>query len=323
MSVVGSYRLSYSYERLLTSLAGVVSLIFMMSTTLRSLGMLLIILALLAQQEQRLSLKQCLMQPWMVMILLWLAWIFCAGFWSDASASVICSLDKKYLKLLYLPFFVVLMRQAVYRAWAMHGLIWGVASSALISCLAYASVPGFEQLNADQIFVNHVEYSIFASVAVMLLMFQWSQVASSSLQSTGYLLGFILLSFQLFWVNGGRMGYLIYSLSVMLSLLLWFSWQRIGWMLLALALFIIVGYECSPTLHRRVFDFFYELQTYQDLHQGSNAIGARLQFHALAKQLWWHHPWMGSGIGSFSHEVVSRGLFEFMGWNQLADPHSQ
>lgn len=132
----------------------------------------------------------------------------------------------------------------------------------------------------------------FISYAYILLAF------SDKKKRLFFIILFLIASFNVLFINIGRSGYVVYF-----SLLLLLCWQKFSWKGLSLALLLSVFllgsvWSLSSNFKERFFSVHTEIQEY---HKGNEdtSTGLRLSFYRNSLQLFFKHPWIGTGTGSF------------------------
>ena len=269
-------------------------------------------------------------EKWCIATFLFFIWLCLSDLWSPAPYHVSLTIDKRYLPLLYFPVFVAVLSQAHARFVVLHVFLTIVLISALVSiCSFFHLIPGLT-VSPEDVINNHITYGFFG--AYMAYISACLTMQSKALYiRVMYTLISLILSFQILWINGGRLAYV---LLVFLSVLWIKQFLSKKIMLLALSL-LAVGLGCtyyfSPVMNHRVQTTLTQLKTYSldksDIHapdaQDFATHEPRMQFHQITKQLFLAHPVIGSGTGSFRQAVVPTQLFPMMNWDVLADAHSQ
>lgn len=273
----------------------------------------------------------CLMKErWYVATFLFFIWLCLTDLWSPAPYHVSLTIDKRYLALLYFPVFVAVLSQAHARFVALHVFLIIVLMSALVSiCSFFHFIPGLT-IPPEDVINNHITYGFFGAYMAYISACLAMQ-SNTSYTRAMYALISMILAFQILWINGGRLAYV---LVVFLSVLWIKQFLSKKIMLLALSI-VVLGLGCiyylSPVMNHRVQTTLTQLKTYSQDKSDRHAPNAqdfathepRMQFHQITQQLFLAHPIIGSGTGSFRQAVVPTHLFPMMNWDILADAHGQ
>jgi O-antigen ligase len=308
-------------KRLAYVLLAITYFILPISSSIKSITLTAFLMLALFTPAYRLAACRLFQTPWMKGVCFFLCVIMLDCLWGPASMKGKWVSFEKYMKLLYLPFLVVMFRHLSAREMAIKIALAGISFVSMLSILAYFQ---FLSLNSDAVFRNHIVFGFMgaygAYMAACLACARFQQ-GGKGFGQWGYALLAFLLAFQVAWVNGGRMAYLL----LLILALLW-AWQCFSKKQLLIACVLvcaglITAYQFSPTMHSRIDWTKTEIAEYRQ-EKLDSSLGLRVQMHRFAKQLFLAHPVFGNGTGSFlalSDEQLKLPGFE----GRLRDPHSQ
>jgi O-antigen ligase len=309
----------FSLERWVPFFLGLSLFALPLSSTAKSISLSLAVAAILLTPTYRSQLASVLQTSWCKAAIFLFVVAVLACLWSPANYSDQIYRIEKYSKLLYLPILVLGFRDEKSRAMGFNGFF---AAMFLTSCFAILLVKGFLpflKLNPDDLFRNHilVGYMLdFAAYAAALFAYR-----QRGLKRLGYALLFCLFTYHVLCVNGGRMGYIVYYLSMLLLIVQLFSWRQA-----LVAVIVLVGsfflvYSQTSFMKERIRLLQTQYENYQH-NDGDNSVGFRLQFHAYAHELFNRHPLRGNGTSSFPYYFKLENPVP--GWRyDILEPHSQ
>ncbi|MFC3908838.1 O-antigen ligase family protein [Legionella dresdenensis] len=289
-----------------------------LSSSGKSILMVLSILAIIAAPDYRRQIVSLFSQSWCKAAIALFALALVGCLWGPATIKEKMLVLEKYAKLLFLPILVVGLQNRKTRESAILAYIAAMALTAVLSVLVAKGVLITVKVNADSVFRNHIMTGImmsFAAYLSALLFFRRRGVVRIA-----YLLLFTLFSYQNLFVSVGRTGYVIYLLLLGLLVLQTFSWKQ------ALAGFAVIAavflgcYSTSDYMQLGVKTAVYEFQHYKQ--NKDTSIGYRIQFHNYAQQLFIQHPLFGNGTASFTASFrIDKPV---PSWDRtLLEPHSQ
>ncbi|MCH9715915.1 MAG: O-antigen ligase family protein [Gammaproteobacteria bacterium] len=298
------------------------------SSTARSLFIILAVLCFIFNSSARDDLKSLLAKPWMLALLALLSVAILGCFWGPATAHEKWIVLEKYSKLLCLPFFVVGFRNARTRHAAMHAFLAAMLLTTALLILKAMGMVDYGGPDPGQLFRNHTMTGyMLAFAAYLTLTFAFK---TTGLKRIAYAVCFVVLSYTVIFICTGRMAYLSYAVVMLVWFFQYFSWRKAMLFGGGFLLCFCVSYQVNPTmqflLHQAEDDW---ALYHQDVKNTS--LGLRLQFHTYAYRLFKQHIWIGNGTGGFSHllkrdasEVIRYGATSdrakpFIAW----EPHSQ
>jgi O-antigen ligase len=280
------------------------------SLTLKSICIITSTLAILLTPSYRTQLASIFSQKWNIAALIFFFIAFLACFWSSADYHLRFSFLEKYSKLLYLPILTVGFRERKTRIVSLYAFLLAIT----ITCIASIfKTKG----DAGEVFHNHIVTSyMMAFGAYLAALFAIQQ---HGVKRAVFITLTFLFTYQIIFVNTGRLGYILYATLMLLLLLQTFPLKyTISILLCVFALSTLSIYqksEMSNGLHRTVSEW----NNYQHGEKNSS-LGERFQFHQFAKSLFLMSPFAGQGIAGFVNAVQRDHFFPE---RKLADPHSQ
>lgn len=290
------------------------------SISIREVLFAICIIAIVMQVENRAIIKRLYWTVWGLAITGFVSFVLLSSFWSIAPLKIISNVDMRCIKLLYIPFLVAAFRDEALRDVAINSLMSAVTLVAIISILAYFQAPGFGFINSDYVFQSHVVFGFMGSVTAYLaaclamqkMQYRWFYSAVA-----------VIVAFQILWVNGGRMGYIL--LGVLTALWMWqyLSWRQIAFASSIYAALSFLAFNFSTIVHTRTQSAAFELQAYKNKTNLNTSVGYRLQYHQIAKKLFVAHPVVGFGSGAYSATVDKEKVFETQKMGVLNDAHGQ
>jgi len=241
----------------------------------------------------------------------------------------------KYIKLAFVPLFMLMFAEAKTRAWAERAYIGAMGLTLFLSYLVGVKLLAVQtwmnsMSSADNpvIFHSHItQNNMMAYAAFLALLKCRDAMATKSRLAWGAFAGLAILN-VLFMVQG-RTGYII-----LLVLLCWFAWTTLarnfhqrgkiwGWkqglaILMASILLVSSAYFVSPRLHERVSLVVAEMQAWQPNQENQHSsTGTRLNFYYNAIQIVAKHPLLGVGTGGFEASFTE----QIKGTNLLTTPN--
>ncbi|BBB15030.1 O-antigen ligase [Candidatus Rickettsiella viridis] len=227
--------------------------------------------------------------------------IVCISY-SVASWSEELYILSKYSKFLLGFFLFSVFSDEKTRYYAFFSFLCAATLTLLLSYLKFFGWDILHRFSGDSgVFKDHIFTGFllaFTSYAYALLAFsnkKWRLV---------FTVLFLLASFNVLFINLGRSGYVVFF-----SLLLLLSWQKFSWkgfsVAVLLSIFLLGGTLLLPSNFKdRFFTVHKEIQQY-DKGKEDTSTGLRLSFYKNSLQLFFKHPWIGTGTGSFAKAYAS------------------
>lgn len=249
---------------------------------------------------------------WIVLLVV-LAMTWSIAPWADRLSAL-----HKYSKLLYIPLLLVVCTDPKWRDRTIQAFLLGVLVIVILSYLkAFCGLHIGSNPNPAFIFYTHIETSFLVAFAAYLAaVYAWKNPR----WRIGYIILVVLFSYQEFFINDGRTGWVAY-----LVLLILFAIQFTGWKGVlvgcAVALMMVVGfYYVSPTFKNMIGESVVEIEQYKQGHV-ETSLGYRLSFDSLSWRLVKERPILGYGTGSFATTYQLSGGVP--GWQTLRTPHNE
>jgi O-antigen ligase len=231
-----------------------------------------------------------------IVAVLLVSFYFIGMVYSEASWHMAFRATIKYLKLLFLLFFIPLFNNKNSRNTAFFIFILGVMVNEIFTYLHFFNVFNFGfGPGKHWLFVQDIDAGFIVSFAAFLL-------ANYCFDNRRFrliaLFCFLILSFDILFLNQERTGYLIYLVLAGL-----FLWQRMKWRglisaMIAIPLLFGSLYLTSHKFHDRVNQVVTNISDYQHGKEVTS-IGLRLVFAQFSFNVIKHHWLIGTGTGSF------------------------
>ena len=284
------------------------------SSSLKSVFIVLSAFVILLTPYYRDSLSSIFSQSWCkaAIALFFVAVLACS--WSPADYHTRLLFLEKYSKLLYLPLFALSFQSPNIRRKGIYVFLLAMALTCVISIFK-----SFNHVDtSEKLFHDHISTSCmmaFAAYLSGLLAFRKKGVKRAL-----FLLLTLLFSYQVIFINTGRIGYIIYFVLMMMLFIQTLPWKYIavgvgGFCLL----FVLCSYQ-STTLHNRLNQAVADWNHYQQ-GEKETSVGMRLVFHGYAKSMFLSSPWIGHGTGSFSQFYQKVNTAQ--AYKNIKEPHSQ
>lgn len=289
-----------------------------LSSTAKSIFLVTSVIFILSSSTFRQDIKTVFAYHWCKAALLLFCIALLASFWSPALLSEKCLVLEKYSKLLYLPILAIGFKDKKTRLLAINAFLVAMVVTTLISILKYWNVLTLAGADPGHVFRNHIMTGFMIAVATYLS-------ALLCLKNTGwrrFSYGFltILFTYQIWFVNTGRTGYVIYLLLLFLFITQFLTWRQALSAFVLSSLLLVTVYHEHTGIKTRVGQVVDDLKHYQENHKDTS-VGYRLQFHAFAEKLFAKHPYLGNGTGSFTY--LFSQLKPVPSWDRrLLEPHS-
>jgi O-antigen ligase len=248
------------------------------------------------------------------------AFIVIACLWSPAPYSMQLMVLGKYCKLIYLPVLAAGFINPKTRTWCINSYLAAMLFTCIVSILkanglVHIGDPG----DSGDVFYNHILTGFmmaFAAYLAALHAFKYT-----GWQRNVYAVLFALMSYQLFFCNTGRTGYIIYFILISLLFLQKLDLKKTSLGVVVLISMILLAYTQSHVMQTRINDLVSDVKFLQH-HNPNTSLGFRIQFHDYAHSLWDTHPYIGIGTGGFKYSFKRDNPVP--GWGpELTDPHSQ
>jgi O-antigen ligase len=251
------------------------------------------------------------------LFLVGLALIACL--WSPASLSKIATVFNKYIKIIYLPILVIGFHHYKTREVSIHAFLLAMLITSVISILRYHGYLLSFNIEAEHVFRNHIITGLLVSFATYLSLLLCTRQQGYKIIPYGLLA--LVFSYHVLYINGGRTGYVLYFLLMLLLVLQTCTKRQAIAGIVFIGLLFTGNYISSSLMRVRINAIPQQIIKYQQNIKDTQ-IGYRLQFHDFAHQLFNQHPIRGNGTGSFGY-YFGLDKTQPIGFSNLLEPHSQ
>lgn len=306
-------------KKIIPFYAGLTAFFLPISTSLKGIFSSLLIISVLLVKDYRTQIVAVLQTPWCRALLLFVGFVCIANMWGEASFTLRKIITFKSLNLLYMPFLYVAFTDKRARDYAIHAFLLAMVVTVVVSFLKEYNFIDFHQETVGEIFHNHIITGFYISFAALISISYFLRFANKYRYL--YLVAFLLFSYQNWFLNVGRTGYVVYLVLAALFLIQHFSWQKVI-VSAVLGVVAIVGiYATVPSFNTAINSAIADVENYSGKDKNTS-VGWRLQFHDFAKELFLRSPVLGQGTGGFGHAFRQENPVP--GWpNSLIEPHGQ
>lgn len=224
-----------------------------------------------------------------------------AGCYSQGSSQDILFGYNKMAKLLYIPMFLILMREQKWR-WAgllafmlsmVFSLLMGVLKWKFMFPLLY-----FRHASPATVFKSYIDTNLMMAFSVFILA-QGLFLNIPQRFKYGMISLMVPMTLYVLWLSEGRSGYVTF-----MALWILFCFQHLNvrktlLALLGLSLLFGSAFLCSTTFQERMYKIPREIKLYQEGEQFTS-VGIRMQFVKNTFDLASERPIFGWGTGSFN-----------------------
>lgn len=301
-------------EAFIPILLGATLFFIPISASLKSIFIILSAIGILLTPSYRNNLSLVFSEHWCKAAIALFLIVLVACLWSSAPYHTRFMFIDKYSKLLYLPIFAIGFRNPKTRKMGIYAFFLAMIITFIMACLKGNNQPG----TYDRLFHDHIATSYMMAFAAYLSGLLASQ--SVGIKRILLLLQTMLFSYQILFMNLGRMGYILYFSLMILLLIQALPWKYLGAGLLGFcALFSLCAYN-SNVISIGLHNISTDLNQYQE-GKIDTSVGMRLVFHTYAKSLFLSSPWIGHGTGSFSKFYQTYNTVP--AYSNIMEPHSQ
>lgn len=289
------------------------------SSTAKSVFLILAAVLILASPNYRQAVWAICAETWCQVGFLLLLFIIVACFWSEAPISNKLNVIEKYSKLLYLPILVAGFRDEKVRYWAIHAFLIAMVITSLFSIMKFTGLLKYNGDDAGQVFRNHIMTGYMIDFGVLLC--AWLGYQTTGWQRAAYIVVALLFTFQIFFVNTGRTGFILYPILLGIFIPLTLP-KKSACILLAIGMVALLGfYKLSPVMKLTVHESRQQIHQYRQAEKDT-PIGFRFQFHHYANELFNRHLIRGLGTAGFAYTFGKEQPIPNWG-KKLDEPHSQ
>jgi O-antigen ligase len=244
----------------------------------------------------------------------------------------------KYIDLLFVPIFIVILSKESFQRKARYAFHLGMSITLVLSYLVGLRIlpvmhwmDVFCAQNNPVIFHSHVTQNSMMAFAVFLALLEWRD-AIISWKKLAWMSFALLGTINVLFMVIGRTGYLI-----LIMLLGWFAWSTSSrllhdrgknwtWSKKSLVVLLLLAgifgaYSTSSRLQDRVALAVSEYQEWSPNHGKDTSSGQRLDFYYNTLQIVHDHPLFGVGTGGFpsayAQQTVGKDVME------TRNPHNE
>lgn len=280
------------------------------SPTLKSIFLPLALISILATPKYQQQLRWAYSQTWAIACLSFFTIVVLGCFWGVGALTLKWVYLEKYSKVLFIPLLALGFQNNQTRKLGVYSYLLAMLLACVLSLVNLSDPPGAAFHNRI-VTSNMIAFATFLSILVVL--------KSHGLQRWLASLLVFLFSYQIFFINTGRTGMILY-IGFILLLLLFLPARFFFLGLLGISIGLITLFWVSTTFHQAIMNVVHDWQLYQQNFTQTH-LGDRLRFHHLAMQLFLAKPLLGQGVGGFA--TVFEASNTDPTWRHLLDPHSQ
>ncbi|WP_165474772.1 O-antigen ligase family protein [Legionella nagasakiensis] len=291
-----------------------------LSPTFKSIFLVLSVLGVLVTSTHTRDFAFVFSQSWCKAVILLFLVALAACLWSAADYHTRFVLMEKYSKLLYLPIFAVGFCNRRIRMMGIYAYLAAMLLTCVLSVLKGKGYLNFHSDDPGHVFHNHIVTGFMMAFAAYLA--GWLVGRGQGRRRVLFLLLTLLFSYDVLFVNTGRMSYVIYFV-LMLGLLMHYLPVKylVGGVIGFCVLFAMFVNQ-SNVMQQGAHSILEDLRQYQQGNKDSS-VGYRLRFHQYAESLFLSSPFIGQGTGGFSHGFKQDDPVPSWSNKNLLDPHSQ
>jgi O-antigen ligase len=314
------------FEYTITILVFLCAFTLPLSATLKSIFFPWLVIACFFLANFHKQFRYVICQQPVILTLLFFLWVTCGFFYGNGDSGSVIVSYLKYVKLLSFPFFMVALSNKQNKQSATLGLLLSMLVTFLVGLLRHHGYLTQYFESEDNLFRNHIITSLYMSYAAFYCYINYLKIAKNgamySLKSVCFLVLFIIFSFDLFFLNGGRMGYISFALLISYGSICRLGLKKMNLVMMILGVFLTFSYFESAYFKIKINETFTETMTYFSNENKDTSIGYRFQFHAFAKELWLEHPIIGQGLGGYHNAFITRNPVP--AWTRESlEPHQQ
>lgn len=306
----------------------VLSSFFMpLSTSLMNIFISLSVAAIVLTPGYWSKLKTAFLRPYAYCFLLFLVYVGLGCIWSHATWHDALNVFFKYLKLLYLPVFIVGLQESKTRDWVMNAFLLAMfvtCCAAWLKWVGYLDLYNQKHIAETQqdfgyVFKNHIVTGYLTNLAAYFTLLKI--ISTKHKQRLFYAALFVLYSYQVLFMGTGRMAYVTYFLLMSLFILQHVPKRKLFIVFFMFSISIASTYFLSSTMNAG-FVRLKDEYTFSQNNERDNPIGFRFQFHDFAYDLFKRSPWIGQGTSGFREAFRKEQPIPAWG-TELFEPHSQ
>ncbi|MFI4918789.1 MAG: O-antigen ligase family protein [Legionellales bacterium] len=310
----------FSYRSIQALLLTMTLFALPVSNSLKSIFLVLSILSILSQPGVLSLCLQVIRKPWCQATLFLFTLLALSACWGDADWKSKLGFINKYSKLLFLPILVIGFQNQRTRNIAIHAFLLAMSMTLILSVFKSLN---WMMMNTDgdpgTVFLNRIDTGYYMAFSAFISALYSTK--SQGYYRWGYALLALLFSYQTFFINTGRTGYIAFAVLFILFILFSVSWRKIPIYLLLLAPLVAITVYQSTTFTHRIQDVIQDVRSLE-VGQKDTSLGFRLEFQHFAKKLFLSSPILGVGIAGYSwHFNQEQPVPSWQG--KTFDPHNQ
>lgn len=291
------------------------------SSSIKSILIIPTLLLLLFAPYYRPYLSYALNTLWARAALILFIYILISCFWSEAPLSMRYNVIDKYYKLIFLPILAVGFIKPQTRFWSLNSYIFVTLLTCFLSILKAKNLLMINTPDPGEVFYNHIVTGFMIALGVYfagILVFQAN--INSGLRIV-YIFMVLLGSYQIFFINTGRTGYVAYGILMSLLIIQKFPPKKALIGIMTFLGMISLIYALSPVMQTHAHMMINDIKLLQN-NQTNTSLGFRIQFHHYAQSLFEKNPVIGVGTGGFQYSFSKDQPVPSWG-HKLNDPHGQ
>jgi len=226
----------------------------------------------------------------------------------------------KYIKLLYIPFLLLIFRQEKWQKHSINAFILGISINVVASYAKAAGLLPHWHRAATEMFIFHIYASYITAFAIYLVGHRLLFTKTNRLLHASLLTLFIGYEF---FINISRAGYLITLLLFAMLMFQKYDWKKaLTIFVVSSAGFIFILHHFSHTFNNKIQQTSTSFNEYSHVTKDTSW-GFRLQFAKFSAGLIKERPLLGHGTGSFKYLFDKIGHNTIPGWTgSLNTPHN-
>lgn len=231
----------------------------------------------------------------------------------------------KYLDLLYIPVFAMVLWERETRIKALHALAISLAVTVLLSYLTHFGLrPALPFLTGDAtdptVFKLRTAHNFLLAFGAFLFVWLGFSTASQRLRLVWFSLALLAAINVLFMVQGAT-GYLVLGVLGLLFIGGRFGWRGLAVATVALAVSVVALVNVPSKFQSRVTAIQQEIKQWRAEDAASTSAGQRLEFYRNTLDIIAEHPLAGVGTGGFAQAYAKQ--VTGTGKVQTHNPHNE
>jgi len=320
MSYAGFTEKSLICCRIFAIIAGICA---PMSTAITSVVSVLMLVAWLVSGEVVSSLKRAVAQPTGKMLLLFFAWLIIGTFYAPTSVGEKFTTLLSWKKLLYAFVLLGLFYRESWKRWFIESYFIVMLEAVIVSTVLWViKLPIRYQEDAGIFMSNHSAQSLAFVAAILGSLFLWQHATATK---RWLLLGSIgLFIFNIFFISASRSGYIALPIALGFSLLCFYGYKKLPWIVTGIAAALCVVVLTSSTVQQGIRLAIEQKSNYQ-VSENPTSIGIRVIFAQNTWALIQQQPVLGYGTSAFKATYTPYAATKYRDWrgDPATDPHNQ